>query len=207
MKENFDIVDSLKSNKGGYFYYNDGDLLFYQQEYFFGIAFFFMVYYFWRFVFEHELLPIDVFKKRYATRKTEEDKAYYLSSWTANCHHIIIYVTVFLTFYYPQCDDPSPWKWFHDDLCFITVDTNHVKVSIITASYLTYDYMIQKFYVKGQDEISKQMLWHHFFGVGSILLGNYGGYAQCGIITLLLLVEVSTVFLNYRSMYNKDEVG
>jgi hypothetical protein len=51
------------------------------------------------------------------------------------------------------------------------------------------------------------MLWHHIFGVGSIMLGNVGGYAQCGIITMLLLVEVSTVFLNYRSMYNKNEIG
>ena len=51
------------------------------------------------------------------------------------------------------------------------------------------------------------MLWHHFFGISSILLGNVGGYGQCGLIALLLLVEVSTVFLNYRSMYAKDEVG
>ena len=82
-----------------------------------------------------------------------------------------------------------------------------MKISIFTASYLSYDYVIQKYYVKGQDEVSKQMLWHHIFGVSSILLGNIGGYAQCGIITLLLLVEVSTVFLNYRSMYTKDEIG
>jgi len=51
------------------------------------------------------------------------------------------------------------------------------------------------------------MLWHHFLGVGGILLGNIGGYAQCGLITLMLLVEVSTVFLNYRAMYTKDEIG
>lgn len=51
------------------------------------------------------------------------------------------------------------------------------------------------------------MLWHHFFGVSSIVLGNIGGFALCGIIALLLLVEVSTVFLNYRSMYNKNEFG
>jgi hypothetical protein len=51
------------------------------------------------------------------------------------------------------------------------------------------------------------MLWHHFLGVGSIMLGNVGGFAQCGIINMLLLVEVSTIFLNYRSMYGRDEVG
>jgi hypothetical protein len=51
------------------------------------------------------------------------------------------------------------------------------------------------------------MLWHHFLGVSGILLGNIGGYGQCGLITLMLLVEVSTVFLNYRAMYTKDEIG
>ena len=35
----------------------------------------------------------------------------------------------------------------------------------------------------------------------------YGGYGQTGVTAMLLLVEVSTVFLNYRSIYNKDEVG
>jgi hypothetical protein len=39
------------------------------------------------------------------------------------------------------------------------------------------------------------------------MLGNVGGFAQCGIINMLLLVEVSTIFLNYRSMYGRDEVG
>lgn len=82
-----------------------------------------------------------------------------------------------------------------------------MKIGIFTASYLSYDFVIQKFYVKGEDDISKQMLWHHFFGVSTILLGNIGGYAQTGLIALMLLVEMSTVFLNYRSMYNKDEIG
>jgi hypothetical protein len=80
-------------------------------------------------------------------------------------------------------------------------------IGIFTAAYLTYDYVIQKYYVKGEDEVSKQMLWHHWFGILAILLGNVGGYGQTGIICLLLLVEVSTVFLNYRSMYTKDEIG
>ena len=196
--QQFDIVNTLKNNKEGIFHVNDGDILFYQQEYFMGIAFFFAVYYFWKFVFDHELMPIATVKKRWSDRKTDADKAIFISTWAANTHHCIIYVACYLAFKYPQCEDPYPWKWFKDDLCFITVDTNHVKISIFTACYLSYDYIIQKFFINGQDEISKQMLWHHFLGVGSIMLGNYGGYAQTGIITLLLLVEVSTVFLNYR---------
>jgi len=99
--ENIDLVDSLKTNKGGYFYKSESDLLFYQQEYFICIASFFGVFYFWKFLFEHGLIPIEAFRKRWENRKTDEDRAYFLSTWTANTHHIIIYVLCFLVFKYP----------------------------------------------------------------------------------------------------------
>lgn len=120
----------------------DGDILFYQQEYFVGIAFFFGVYYFWKFMFENGLIPIAVLKLRWQERKTEQDKAYFLSTWAANTHHFMLYFMVYYAFNNPQCEDPYPWKWFRDEICFITVDTNHVKIGIFTASYLSYDYII-----------------------------------------------------------------
>jgi hypothetical protein len=59
--------------------------------------------------------------------------------------------------------------------------------------------------VKGTDAISKQMYLHHVFGILSILLGVFGGYGLITVTPLMLLVEVSTVFLNYRSLYDKEE--
>ena len=49
------------------------------------------------------------------------------------------------------------------------------------------------------------MYWHHFFGIASIMLGYFGGYGLLTITPLMLLVEVSTVFLNYRALYDKEE--
>ena len=80
-------------------------------------------------------------------------------------------------------------------------------MSLITAGYLTVDFFIQYFKVKGTDPISKQMYWHHFFGLTSILLSAFGGYGMVGTVPVMLLVEVSTVFLNYRSMFDKHEYG
>lgn len=55
--------------------------------------------------------------------------------------------------------------------------------------------------------MSKQMYWHHFFGINSIILAYFGGYGLIGLTPLMLLVEVSTVFLNYRALYDKSEFG
>jgi hypothetical protein len=78
---------------------------------------------------------------------------------------------------------------------------------LITAAYLTADFYIQYFLVQSQDEMAKQMYWHHFFGINSIILAYFGGYGLVGITPLMLLVEVSTVFLNYRALYDKSEFG
>lgn len=94
---------------------------------------------------------------------------------------------------------------FYDDLCFITVHKSYFSTSLITAGYLTLDFFIQYFKVKGTDAVSKQMYWHHFFGIASIMLGYFGGYGLLTITPLMLLVEVSTVFLNYRALYDKEE--
>lgn len=94
-------MDRLKTNKEGLYYYNCKDLLFYQQEYFISIAFFFAIYVFYKFIFDNGLMPIKAFRKRWEIRKSDEDRAYFLSTWTANTHHIIIYITVYLAFKYP----------------------------------------------------------------------------------------------------------
>ena len=51
------------------------------------------------------------------------------------------------------------------------------------------------------------MLWHHFFVILSISLAWVSGYAACGLVALTLLAEMSTLFLNYRAMYSKEELG
>lgn len=67
-----------------------GDGYMYAQIYFGMIFFFGCVYKFWKHVFENGYLLDARYKKR-----SESDKEYWLSCWTANTHHFIIYYAVY----------------------------------------------------------------------------------------------------------------
>ena len=51
------------------------------------------------------------------------------------------------------------------------------------------------------------MVWHHISGVVGIILGISAGFAMPGISNLCLLAEISTIFINYRSLYDKKDFG
>ena len=76
---------------------------------------------------------------------------------------------------------------------------------MVTTGYLTYDYFIQKYFVKDDSPLGKQMIWHHIVGVNMIVMANIGGYNLPGICNLMLIVEMSTIFINFRSLYDKKD--
>lgn len=51
------------------------------------------------------------------------------------------------------------------------------------------------------------MAVHHVVGCLSTAISLFAGYALNGIANMLLLMEFSTVAINYRSMYKKEELG
>jgi len=53
--------------------------------YLFSVAFFFGVFYFWYAIFEK------ILKKEHFIKKSEEDRSFYLSLWSANTHHVIVF--------------------------------------------------------------------------------------------------------------------
>ena len=65
--------------------------------YFFSVSFFFAVYYSWYALFEN------VLKKEHFIKKTKEQKAYYLSLWSANTHHVIAFSLAVYNFIVPNC--------------------------------------------------------------------------------------------------------
>jgi hypothetical protein len=78
---------------------------------------------------------------------------------------------------------------------------------MLTAGYMTYDFCVQKFFVGGDDALAKQTLFHHIIGVFGIFLALFTGYGYCGTSSVIFLCEISTFFMNYRSMYSKEELG
>ena len=51
------------------------------------------------------------------------------------------------------------------------------------------------------------MIYHHVGGTTCIIMGVLTGYAIPGITSLLLFVEMSTIFINFRSLYDKEDFG
>ena len=56
-----------------------------------------------------------------------------------------------------------------------------------------------------EEEADVLLLFHHIFGVVAIVNAIIGGYGNAGISCLSLLVEVSSLFLNYRILINKSD--
>ena len=131
---------------------------------------------------------------------------YYLSCWGANTHHVIVATCGFYNFLTPPCDtnEHGIWTWFKNDECFMLMDKRYVYTSLITAGYLLYDLNIQFNYVGGKDALAYQVLFHHIIGTTGIIAGLIAGYGATGLGNLTCLAEVSTIILNYRSMYDKD---
>ena len=163
---------------------------------------FYTLYYFWSFFFSTILA-----RKSYIA-KTDTEKAYYLSTWTANVHHLFIFVySAYQFLANSSCEGAYPLIWMKDETCFLTVQKEFVYAGFITMGYLAYDYIIQKYYVADTSPLGQQTLWHHINGCTGLLIGMSSGYGITGVACFSLLVEISTIFLNYRSMYSKERMG
>ena len=51
------------------------------------------------------------------------------------------------------------------------------------------------------------MIWHHVVGVSLIIAANLSGYNLPGVANMVLIVEMSTIFINFRSLYDKKDFG
>lgn len=58
---------------------------------------------------------------------------------------------------------------------------------------------------ENEEDHDVTLLFHHVFGVLAIINAVIGGYASVGISAFSLLVEVSSVFLNYRILIDKSD--
>ena len=129
---------------------------------------------------------------------------YYLSTWGANIHHFVIVIIALYMLINPKCKDPYPFQHLSDDVCLMQVDKDHVRALLITSSYLTYDFIVQYFLVADFGPLGVQTMVHHVIVPLGTLSGIITGYGVTAVGMILLLVEISTIFLNYRSFYKKE---
>ena len=126
----------------------------------------------------------------------------------ANSHHAIISVLTFINFYYSTCKNSEEhWAFFSDASCQFTVHPNYVQGGLITAGYLTYDFYIYNFVIIDKNALWLQTQGHHIAGFISTIGAIFTGYHFMACIHLMCCCEVSTIFLNIRSMYDKSQMG
>ena len=51
------------------------------------------------------------------------------------------------------------------------------------------------------------MIYHHIAATVGIFCGMAVGYALPGLTAVVLLIEISTIFINFRSLYEKKDYG
>uniref|UniRef100_A0A7S3CLY2 TLC domain-containing protein n=1 Tax=Strombidium rassoulzadegani TaxID=1082188 RepID=A0A7S3CLY2_9SPIT len=186
--------------KSGSVFLEEGDLTTYATWYISSFLFFVFAFFFYKALFE------TVEFARYIEKKGNERNCF-ITTWTANTHHFIINYLVICSLLAPQCDLSTPFKFSYDEVCFFTVDTNGVRNIMFTCGYLTYDFFVLNIFHNLTDKTTRQMVWHHVVAVSGLFAAVYVGFSMSNIGNMALTCEVSTIFLNYRSMYKKEELN
>ena len=104
-------------------------------------------------------------------------------------------------------EECGAFGWFFNDICFLQVDTNFVNIELVYLGYMTQNYIELRYMINDQDPTSKQLLAHHQMVIPGVFIGIWAGFAAVGTSNLACLCEISAIFLNYRSMWNKEEMN
>ena len=140
-------------------------------------------------------------------KKDEYERLDLRQLYTSNSHHVVVTALVFYSLLYSECSDAYNYIWFKDEICFYSVDKQHVKNVMVTCAYLIYDFILLMLFFKKDKPLTRQTLYHHVFGITCLMCAIYTGYAMIGIANASLLCEISTFFLNYRAQYKTEELN
>ena len=99
-----------------------------------------------------------------------------------------------------NCEGPEDFKLkvFQDPVCFYTVDKICVQTCIITLSYFFYDYILYRMYMDPQEPNVWMVLRHHEVSTIGFISAFMIGFGVPSLVNVVLLCEVSTIFLNYN---------
>lgn len=129
----------------------------------------------------------------------------WVASTVSHLHTIMIVSYVFYIFTHSSCEGSYNFIWFFNDECFLKPDQRFVYCSLITAAYLSNDFWVVVSEIGVQDKLSKQLLVHHVVATVGIIGSVFAGYSYPGMTCLMLLVEISNIFLDLKLLMLKDE--
>lgn len=84
---------------------------------------------------------------------------------------MLIVCYVYYIFLHPDCPNGYPLAFFYEDQCFFQVDPRFAQAGCLTCGYMSYDMMIQYFYIKDNTPLGLQTWYHHIIGIIGIVLG------------------------------------
>ena len=108
---------------------------------------------------------------------------------------------------WPDCEDPYPFMWFSDDVCMMHVDERHVKAGFIMISYLCWDLVTMVLITKNEIKNPREFIFHHFITMLGIAMALVTGTGVLNCFNNQILMELPTIFLNYRSLVVDEGFG
>ena len=135
------ILNTLPENKkDGSFLYSEHLIQEYLQWYLTSVCVFGTIFMCFKTYFER------IQHKPYMS-KNKLERVEYLQLWTANCHHFFIIPIVIYMYTHPECDGSYTGQFIADKTCFYTIDSGCVKSNLVTVGYLSYDFILYKFFM------------------------------------------------------------
>jgi hypothetical protein len=146
-------------------------------------------------------------KGDYYFDKGAVEKRQFIQVLVSNTHHVLMAVASIYTLMTPDCKDPYPLQWIYDPVCHHTVDIRQVRNVVVFFGYLAQDLVQMTMWVRDSSKTAKEMMLHHIIGLAATFFVVLSGYMSPGMANIMLLMEISTVPLNYRWLYPKEKYG
>lgn len=123
-------------------------------------------------------------------------------------HHLIIFGYIIYIAFWHSCDSKHSYIYvLADDVCLMQVKKEAVYGFMFTMGYLIYDYIIQVYYCAESNPLLSQIQFHHYIVFTGMICGLVVGYGFVAVGFLGLSIELSSIFLNYRSLFKREEMS
>lgn len=140
----------------------------------------------------------------YAKHREDTKKQQAVVAMIISCvHHVITCVTaVYTLFIMPPQDPPmrflfSPNK---QNLDYYPITSQQC---MFTLAYLVYDLFLQTIVIEDFSQLGYQQHFHHVFASTILVVGCLGGMHQPKLMVVVLMCELSTIFLHIREIKGK----
>ena len=94
--------------------------------------------------------------------------------------------------------------WFKSDVCFLRPYVGIAYSIAYMNGFLVFDFLCIYFIFPSWNKLNHQMMLHHVMAVGGYSFSILAGYGVASCSSASLLCEVSSLFLNYKDMFTKE---